>query len=218
VSLQGILDAIHTSGEKQAREIDADAQAQAHQALVQAGAEAERLREKSRLAASAPASEERLRILHQAKLEALQIVNDACEELVDEVLRQTRARLAGIRSDLSYPALLRRLTEEAVTELTGSLEESAVIGLEADPRDRAFVESMLPELGVKSLISCGLDCWGGVVCKSEDGRVVVVNTLEGRLDCAIPYLHRQLGNLFEDSRSLEDEAAAEEKHMRVEGP
>ncbi len=218
MSLQGILDAIRSSGEEQVREIEANGQAQVQQLLGQAGAEAERLREKSRLLASAPASEERLRILHQAKLEALQIVNDAREELVDEVLRQTKARLAGIRGDPSYPTLLRQLTVEAVTELSGSAEASGVIGVEADPRDRVLLERMLPELRVESLITYGLDCWGGVVCKSEDGRVVVVNTLEGRLDRAIPFLHRQLGNWFEDGRSLEDKAVAEEKHMRVAGP
>jgi len=218
VSLQGILDAIHTSGETQAREIEAEAQAQAQQVLAQAGAEAERLREKSRLAASAPASEERLRILHRAKLEALQIINDAREEQVDEVLSLTRARLAEIRSDPSYPAQLSRLMQEAVTELAGSLEKGAAVGLEADFRDRAFLERALPELGVELLVSYGRDCWGGVVCKSEDGRVVVVNTLEGRLDRAIPYLHRQLGNLLEDNRSLEGQAAAEGKPVRVEGP
>lgn len=216
MSLQGILDAIHTSGEKQAREIEAGAQAQAQQVLERVRVEAERLREKSRLSASAPASEERLRILHQAKLEVLQVVNDAREELIDEVLRQARARLAGIRGDPGYPALLRRLTEEALAELRGSLKENAAIQLEADARDRASLQSILIELDSEPVIGYGLDCWGGVVCKSEDGRVVVVNTLEGRLDCAVPYLRRHLGTLFEDGRSHEDEAAERER-VRVEG-
>jgi V/A-type H+-transporting ATPase subunit E len=214
VSLQGILNAIQATGENQAREIQEDAQAQAQQILAQAGTEAERLRQRSRQSAAAPASEERLRILHQAKLEALQVVNDAREELIDEVLRESRARLAEIRKDLGYPKLLRRLTREALAELRGSLKEDAVIWLQADPRDRSPLQSILTELGPEVQTGYGLDCWGGVVCRSEDGRVVVVNTLEGRLDCAVPHLHRHLGALFEGDRSHEG-GAAERERMRV---
>jgi vacuolar-type H+-ATPase subunit E/Vma4 len=42
-----------------------------------------------------------------------------------------------------------------------------------------------------------MDCWGGVVAKSEDGCIVIINTLEARLERATPYLRRYLAALFE---------------------
>jgi len=51
-----------------------------------------------------------------------------------------------------------------------------------------------------------LDCWGGLVAKSEDGRIVVINTLEERLERATPFLRRYLAAFFENEQ-LESEAS-----------
>ncbi len=141
---------------------------------------------------------ERARILHHARLEALRIVGDVRETLVDTALDQTRGRLASIRLDTCYPAVLRRLTEEAFNELGVSIEEIGKTRLEADLRDRTLAERILFDLGLDLTVSCELDCWGGLIVRSEDGRVVIVNTLEARLERAAPYLRRYLAALFED--------------------
>ena len=199
MSLQSILDAIHASGQKQVCDIEASAHAQVQGILAEAEAEARCLRERSRALASAPATEEQARILHQAQIEALQIINDAREELVTVVLDRTRAQLAEIRTRCHYPALLCQLTKEAVAELIGSSEEDGKARLEVDSRDRLLITKTLSDLGLELPVSFGLECWGGLVCKSEDGRVAVSNTLEGRLARATPYLYSCLVALFESS-------------------
>jgi vacuolar-type H+-ATPase subunit E/Vma4 len=50
-------------------------------------------------------------------------------------------------------------------------------------------------------VSCELNCWGGLTAKSEDGRVVVINTLESRLERATAFLRRHLAALFEEEQS-----------------
>ena len=165
--------------------------------------EARQLREESRAVASGPADSERARILHQARLEALQIVGDAREALVDAALSWTKAYLAGMRSDAAYPATLRRLAEEALAEL-GPLEEAGGAWLEADPRDRELLEALILDLRLELAISYELNGWGGLIVKSEDGRVVVINSLETRLERAIPYLRRYLSALFDEA--TEDES------------
>lgn len=195
MSLQAILDAIQASGENQGREVEARARAQVEQILAGAQLEARQLSEESRAAASAPADAERARILHQARLEALQIIGDEREALIGEALSRIREYLAGVRSNAAYLATLRRLAEEALTEL-GPLEEAGGTRLKADPRDKESLEGVLQGLGLELPVHYDLHCWGGLTAMSEDGRVVVINTLEARLARATPHLRRYLARLF----------------------
>ena len=198
MSLNAILKAIHDAGEAQIREVERRAQIQVHEVLADIQAEAKQVLEEARVAASTQAAGERARILHHARLEALRNVGDVRETLVDTALDQARGRLASIRLDTCYPGVLRRLTEEAFNELGISIEEIGKTRVEADRRDRSLMERILFDLGLDLPVSYELDCWGGLIVRSEDGRVVIVNTLEARLERATPYLRRHLAAFFED--------------------
>lgn len=198
MSLQAILEKIHAAGEAQIKDIERENQAQVGEVLARARMEAHQIEEDARAASSAPAARERARIIHHARLEALRMVGNVREELVDAALTQTRERLATIRANPSYVDVLRQLTREALTELTApGREENAV--LVADPRDRTLLEDILADLDLH--VSYDLTCWGGLIAKSKDGRVVAINTLEARLERAIPFLRGYLAALFEEERS-----------------
>jgi vacuolar-type H+-ATPase subunit E/Vma4 len=109
--------------------------------------------------------------------------------------------------------MLRRLMDGALAELRGSLREEKQARLEADPRDRVLLESILLNMGLDPPVSYEIDCWGGLIAKSEDGRVVVLNTLEARLERATPYLRRYLGALFGGEQP---EAAASRAEIATE--
>lgn len=200
MGLQAILDAIHASGEAQVREIEAGAQARAGEILVEAQAEARRLCDEARVAAGAPAAVERARILHQARFESLQIVGTAREELVGTALCETKRRLANVRMEPIYRAVLHQLTREALIALNGSLQETGQTRLEADPLDQGLLEGILRDLRLNLPIDYVLNCQGGLTAKSEDGRVVVINTLEARLERATSHLRCYLATLFEDGQ------------------
>jgi vacuolar-type H+-ATPase subunit E/Vma4 len=214
MGLEAILDAIHASGEAQVREIEVTAQARVDEILAGARAETKRLHEEARAAAAAPAAVERARLLHGARFEALQVVGGAREELVDAALCDTRRRLGTIRSEPVYRGVLHQLAVEALVALSGSLEEAGQARLEADPADKALLEEILGELGLDLSIDFVLDCQGGLIAKSEDGRVVVINTLEARLERATSRLRCDLAALFEggrlNGRGLEDEEQGDE--------
>ena len=123
MSLLAILDAIHASGQAQVRKIENRAYRQIHEMQVNARLDAVEIEDENRSAVVAPAIRERARILHRARLEALQITGNGREALVDSVLDQTRGHLDGLRTDAAYPAVLRRLTQEALDELAVSLEK-----------------------------------------------------------------------------------------------
>ncbi len=204
MSLLAILDAIQASGQAQVREIEEGAYRQIHEIRVNARLDSERIAEEARSAAAAPAIREHARLLHHAHLEAFQITGKGRETLIDAALDQTRGHLAGMRTDAAYPDVLRRLTQEALDELAGSLEEPGKAKLEADPRDREQLESILSGIGLNLEVRYSLNCWGGMVAKSQDGRILVINTLEARLERATPYLCRYLAALF-DSEHPESE-------------
>jgi V/A-type H+-transporting ATPase subunit E len=195
MGLEVILEKIRASGDAQVEEIKRNTQSQVGEILAQARMEAHQIEEDSSELASAPAAAERARILHRARLEALRIVGDVREDLVDTAINRARERLTSIRGGSSYLAILRALIQEALTELgTGG---TGTADLLADPRDETLVEIIIDELRLNSRVSYELNCWGGLIARSDDGRVVVINTFESRLERATTFLRRHLAALFE---------------------
>jgi V/A-type H+/Na+-transporting ATPase subunit E len=199
MGLQAILEKIRAVGEAQVQTIEQSAQIQVNGILAQARAEARQIEEDACSEASAPAGGERARILHRARLEALRVVGDVREELVDTAITRARERLASIRGDHSYSEVLRTLTEEALTELNSG--ESGNAKLMADPRDKVSLEIILDDLKLDLPVDYGLNCWGGLIAKSKDGRVVVINTFESRLEHAAAFLRSHLAAFFEEEQS-----------------
>jgi V/A-type H+-transporting ATPase subunit E len=199
MGLQDILEKIRESGNTQVQEIEKSTQSQVNEILAQARMEARQIEEDSRAIASAPAIAERARILHRARLESLRIVGGVREDLVDTAITRTRERLASLPADPSYPEVLRALTEEALNKLDSG--ETGKAQLLADPRDKALLKNILDNLKLDLPVSYELSCWGGLIAKSEDGRVVVINTLESRLERATAFLRRHLAALFEEEHS-----------------
>ena len=206
MGLHAILEAIRVEGEARIGEIGNRAYTQAHEILTNAQHEAERLKEQACMVALEPVSHERARLIHRARLEAMQITGEIRKELVDAALEQVRGRLANLRTDACYPDVMRQILLEALKELNSSEQEEGTIqprekiSLEASPEDRALIEGLLQELELDLVVSYSLHCWGGLVAKSENGRIVVINTLEARLERAIPFLRRYLAALFEHER------------------
>jgi len=198
MSLQDILEAIRTVGDAQVGEIQAHARIQVHEVQAIARMEAEEIEEAACNAAAAPAAKERARILHRARLEAMHIVGQARDGLVDTTLERTKAILSWLRGDRSYPDILCRLTEEALRELISSLGEGEKIQLAVDGRDQALMESLIRHLVLDLDVSYDLDCWGGLIARSQDGQITVNDTLDTRLERALPYLRRYLAAWFED--------------------
>ncbi len=205
MSLQIILDKIRAAGDAQIREVEKNAQVQVSGILAQARMEAEQAREDTGNHVSAPAVAECARILHRARLDALHIVGNVREDLVDSAIEQAQALLSNFRADPSYPVILQNLTEEALAQLRIS-EQDGRPHLLADPRDKALMTDILKDLRLDISVRYELECWGGVTARSEDGRVVVINTLEERLERATPFLRHHLAALFEEPSLHEREA------------
>ncbi|MGD2253834.1 MAG: V-type ATP synthase subunit E [Anaerolineales bacterium] len=196
MSIQSILDAIDASGEARVKELEKQTQVEVREILAAAEEESQQLQEAEQESTVAPAIARRARILHNARLEALQIVGSLREDLVDAALNQARGHLSGLRTDNAYPAVLQRLRTEALDQIRPSMVEDAQAKLKADPRDKKLIEGGQSGKDQNLDASYDLECWGGLIATSEDGRVVAINTLEARLKQATPYLRRYLGAMF----------------------
>jgi vacuolar-type H+-ATPase subunit E/Vma4 len=199
MSLQPILEKIRATGESQIQEIEKNAQSQSNEILARARMEAEQVEDDTSANTSAPAVAERARIVHRARLESLHIVGAVRENLVDTAVNRIREQLASFRSDSAYPTVLCSLTEETLAQLSAS-EGDGKPKLLSDPRDKKLLEKILKDLKLNIPISYELNCWGGVTAQSKDGRVVVINTLEARLNQATPFLRRHLAASFEEKQ------------------
>ena len=199
--MEAVLAAIRASGEDQVREIETAAQAEVQNATAQNQAENQRLRQEAKGAAETLGAAERARTLSQARLEAQRVINDVRDELIDAALDEALKSLTRMRKDPLYEDLLRQLTEETLNQITGSMQDGEVPQFEVDPRDRALFKRILSNLKLKLNVNYDLNCFGGMSARSEDGRVVVINTLDARLARATPYLRRRLGALFDASSS-----------------
>ncbi len=203
MSLEAILNAIEASGEQELVQLEQETEARIQQILAEAEQKAAMRQDLARQTAVSPAAGERARRLHQARLEALRIVAMSRDQLVASVVEQTRRRLTKLHDEPIYARVLRELIEEAIRVLGDEEINSKTAGssqqpwLEIDARDERLVREILPDLGLDLVIRTTLDCWGGVAVYSGDGRIVVTNTLETRLERATPYLRQELAAFFE---------------------
>jgi vacuolar-type H+-ATPase subunit E/Vma4 len=198
MSLKAIIEAVKTSGEEQVQQIEAKVRSESDAIVAEAQDRAEKLFEETRSSTTAPAIGESARLLHQARLEASSIVNQARQDLVNVALDEVAEQLANARTNPAYPEILRRLIEDTLTELWPSLNEGEIASLVADPSDRKLIKNIIPKLEREVIVRYDLKCWGGVVAESQDGRVVVTGTLEGRFNRAKPFLRQYLARIIEE--------------------
>jgi vacuolar-type H+-ATPase subunit E/Vma4 len=193
LSLEAILEAVHAEGKAQIRQIEAKAKEEISNILGKAKDEADCIQEAVRRETLAKVVGERTRILNRARFEALCLVGAAQEELVDDVLSAVTKRLATWREHANYPQVLKCLLAEAMECFR---EKEAHI--EADERDRHILEKLANELKLDHPVEYNLTCWGGLIVRSQDERVKVINTFESRLERARPQLRQHLRILIED--------------------
>lgn len=197
MSLEAILEAIREPGQLEVQAIQARAEEEAAQILVQAQADAEQIRRTERAATAGKASRERARILHQAQMRAQQLVGDARAAAIDAALAEAARRLAALRSQPIYATVIKGLVEEALETVRACLADGEPIYLEADPRDEKLLEMLVRQYGPNVTLCYTLNCWGGVIAKDESERIVAINTLEERLQRAAPSMRGVLSAQLE---------------------
>lgn len=187
MALDDILAAIRLEAETETRAIDAAADRRVEDILTEArrraAAEEELLIASRRGKAEASAAA----IVNRARLDVARALRGERAALFEEALGKVGDRLSRLRATPEYPDHLARFLAEAAA----ALPDARIVRV--DPRDADVVERVAEELvgdiGEGWRVEPTLQTWGGVDVVTEDGRVVH-NTLEARLDKALPELRR----------------------------
>lgn len=192
MSLEALVAHILSEGEASAAETITRAEAQAAQIMAEARREADRIFAEAERTAAQNLPAELGRLRNQARFSALCISSQARDELVQQVVDGVTNRLAHIRADSGYPALLGSLLDELIPYHNNAKAPGEGWILEADPMDQPLIARLMSERGMAIPVDYCLDCWGGLNARAEDGSVTVLNTLESRLSRAATYLRQQL--------------------------
>ncbi len=124
-------------------------------------------------------------IQNQAKLAALRALTDAREQLLNQAFAQAQVWLAQVRKSERYPDIFRALAREAVNALVSdSTAQEQTLIVHVDPRDVALACQVFSEFGVPFKIETEPIALGGLQVTTDDVRLVVTNTLIGRLERA----------------------------------
>lgn len=186
VALADILGAMEAEAEAEIKRTEEQSAATVAQIRAAVENDAHAVREGHRRDMSIRVEQERARRLNRARLAALRTSSGAREKLYAEALAGARALLAALRADPKYPAMLRALAEEALAHMDGQTV------LHADPRDEQLLRALFP--GTR--MEFDLDTWGGVEARGPDGLIVIVNTVEARLERAQELLRQAVMPLF----------------------
>ena len=196
MSLDAILDGIRKSGRKQISEINSSTTAKIESLQQKAFQDVNTLREKNRLEGKMRLSKEEALIEQQTKLKTLQVFADARQKLIEVTLDKVQKDLNGFRTSPQYPGVLNLLIQEALDELRPSLQKGQLINLLVDARDIDLVSEQVKQFS-DVILKKEINCCGGCIAQSDDGRVIVLNTLDARFARILLFLQTRLAVYFD---------------------
>lgn len=205
MSLQTILERIRATGQIQVQEIQAQSEREVQACMNEAQFESERLFQAAYTLALEPEAGERAHALNQARFESMCTIGKARESLIDEVLSEATQQLEDIRDcPEEYAPALRKILLEILPGQDGmrSLDDRMI--LEADPRDQILLERILEENGLAMRVEYVLHCWGGLIARSPDGTIRIINTLESRMERVLPFLRQRLITWFDQGQAINE--------------
>ncbi|MGA9139145.1 MAG: V-type ATP synthase subunit E [Methanocella sp.] len=135
---------------------------------------------KSRMdAAMLAAGDEHNRTLYSVKNEMNKEMSALKYRLFDRAFTGAGQSLRDFRGNKGYAGCYRQLLSEALSELG---DGDPVVHI--DPRDESLCRALLAALGLQCEVSPDLQTAGGLIASTSDGKVVVSNTIESRLEQA----------------------------------
>ena len=146
---------------------------------AEAAGKEERVRQKHEEAARTAIETERGRSVAQVKKDTRMQLVHAKDEVYQKAFTGAKEHLSQIRADANYAGIFRKMLIEAVAELEGSR-----IVISIDPRDEPLCTRLVAELNLNCGIVPNITTDGGLDVSTPDGRFVIKNTVESRLERA----------------------------------
>ncbi len=145
----------------------------------EAAGKKKRIKQKHEEAARATVETERGRLIAQVKKETRMQLIRAKDEVYQKAFTGANEKLSCLRTEAHYANDFKKMLQETVSALEG---ESLVLSI--DKRDEALCKKLVPELNLNCGIVTDITTAGGMDVSTKDGRFVIKNTIESRLERA----------------------------------
>ena len=182
MALDDMLRAIEEEGETRCKEILDNAGAEAAEILKTAKEEAKRVIEEYVNRAEATMYGEKTRILSDAKLYVKKQVIQAKEEHIEDAFDKVAGEFEAMRKRPEYASYFRRLLDETAANAEGNLIISV------DRRDEKIARDAIAAAGIDCELRTDISTIGGLKAITADGRIVLTNTIDSRLERAKQFL------------------------------
>lgn len=197
MNLEKILKQIKADTGQEVEIILADGQSQVDALLQKARDDVEGSRQRILQDGKYRQQRETAIISRQGIMEALRLQAEARHKLIEAAMQEASEKMDKLYSLESYPEILNRFAQEALTDLAPSLLPGQKAVLRFDPKDKAVPLQDFKLEGHDCQVVYDLKTKGGCIAQSEDGKVVVYNTIEARIKNGLPQLRQQIWQLME---------------------
>jgi len=195
--LVAIANEILEDTEREAEKIIREAERRAEEILRKAKEDAEKIRSQLLAEAKEKSEIKRKKILSQAEMEAKSRLLEEKERLVNEAFNRAIIRLKEFIQTEEYHDCLLELVRDAVKKM-----DANYVVIYVNPKDREWLikeglDKLCKELDVKlKLADETLNCLGGCIVKTSDGKLSYNNTFEKRLERLKHVLRIKVGKIL----------------------
>ena len=182
MALDDMLRAIEEEGDARCKQILDNAEVEAAEILKNAKEEAKRVREEYITRAEATMFGEKTRILSDAKLYVKKQVIQAKEKHIEDAFDSVASEFEAMRTRPEYASYFRRLLDETAANAEGNLVISV------DRRDEKVARDAVAAAGLDCELRTDISTLGGLKAITADGRIVLTNTIDSRLERAKQFL------------------------------
>lgn len=184
------MEALAKEAQEERQTLLAQARAEAQEIIEKAHREAREFKEDRRAAAESEMASERLRVLGGANLKAADLLLRTKEALLAEAFEDALVELGKRMEGRDGDRLLLKLIEEALPDL------GEPFALEVSLEDLGVVQAFLKERNLQAEVRANAGIRHGVKLVSGDGRLVILNTFDARMERAGTRLRVEVGKLL----------------------
>ena len=174
-----LIESLETSAEEKVQEIISKAHRDAEEVKKSAEVKAKTIKNLYLENAIKSVEAEKNRQMYTAKTETKMNLIKAKDELLQKAFREAKKILVHFREDSAYKKSLKLMIQETVHELDGEEAE-----IHVDKKDEDLCKQILKESNKNFEIVADIECAGGLNINTKDGKVVVSNTIESRIERA----------------------------------
>ena len=190
IGTEGLLEALAKEAQEEQQTLLAQARAEAQEIIEKAHREAREFKEHSRAAAESEMASERLQVLGGANLKAADLLLRTKEVLLAKAFEDAEVELGKRMEGRDGDRLLLKLIEEALPDL------GEPFALEVSLEDLGVVQAFLKERNLQAEVRANAEIRHGAKLISGDGRLVILNTFDARMERASTRLRVEVGKLL----------------------